>query len=212
MAHIEDRWHKNVTRPGDPVCDEHGKPPTARHGRGQRWRARWVDGITERGASFSRRVDAEWHLAHLAGTWCLVPKCETSAVTEPPVLLCADHRDLLVQQATRKRPSVHEAVVYFIRHGSRVKIGWTTNLQRRLSSLSLPASAVALLVPGGPAEENMLHNWFAATRIARSEWFEISDAIEDYIATRQPEPGTFAAKLFAQVCGRAAAAVADPAA
>lgn len=211
MSHIEDRWHKNKALPRDPLCADHGKAPTARHGRGQRWRARWVDGIVERNASFARRVDAEWHLSHLAGTWCLVPKCGTSAVTEPPVLLCADHRDLLLQQLGRKRPSVHETVVYFIRNGSRVKIGWTTNLQRRLSSLSLPASAVALLVPGGPAEENMLHNYFAATRVARSEWFEITDSIEDYIATRQPEPGTFVAKLFAQVCGRGDLA-ADPAA
>jgi hypothetical protein len=201
MPHIEDRWHKISATPDEPRCAEHGKAPTVRHGRGLRWRARWEDGGLERSASFSKRVDAEWHVSHLAGIWCLVPKCKASAVTEPPVLLCADHRDLLLQQAGRKKPNVHETVVYFIRNGGRVKIGWTTNLRSRLSSLSLPASAVALLVPGGPAEENMLHHRFAAARVARTEWFESTEVIEAYIATHQPEPDTFAGNLLAQVYG-----------
>jgi hypothetical protein len=203
MAHLEDRWHKTArARPDELRCTEHDKAPTARHGTGLRWRVRWEDGTLERNASFAKRVDAEWHMSHLAGIWCLVPKCKASAVTEPPVLLCADHRDLLMQQAGRKKPNVHETVVYFIRNGGRVKIGWTTNLRSRLASLSLPASAVALLVPGGPAEETMLHGRFAAARVGRTEWFEAADAIEDYIAGHQPEPGTVAARLLVQVCGR----------
>ena len=207
MASIRDLWHKSKPGPDEPRCAEHGKVPTDRHGRiGKRWLVRWVDGGQERAVCFAKRVDAEWHLNHLAGAWCLVPRCGTIAVTEPPVLLCGDHRDLLVQQVTRKRPKVHDPVVYFIRNGSRVKIGWTTNLKVRLSNLSLPVSAVALLMPGGPPEEDMLHRKFRRTRVGGTEWFDNSDAIEDYIAQHQPEPDAWVAALLTQVRGERAEA------
>jgi hypothetical protein len=166
-----------------------------------------VDGGQERSACFAKRGDAEWRLAHLAGAWCLVPRCGTIAVTEPPVLLCADHRDLLVQQATRRRPNVHEPVVYFIRNGSRIKIGWTTNLRTRLSQLSLHPSAVALLVAGGPDEESHLHRRFGPARVGQTEWFESVSAIEDYIAQHQPSPESSEGRLFAQISSRLPAAL-----
>ena len=201
MAFIRDFWHNTQVGPDEPRCAEHGKVPTPRHGRGKRWAVHWQDGSRHLRRGFAKRTDAEWFLAHLSSAWCLVYRCGSSAVTEAPVLLCADHRDLLIQQVTRKKPNVHESVVYFIRNGSRVKIGWTTNLRTRLSSLSLPPSAVATLIPGGPAEEKMLHKRFCRTRVKGTEWFEDSSAIKAYIAGHEPEPGAFAAKLLAQVRG-----------
>jgi integrase len=51
-GHVQDRWY----RPGPG-----GKPrPTARHGQGKRWRARYLDpGGSERSRSFTRKADAE---------------------------------------------------------------------------------------------------------------------------------------------------------
>ena len=202
MARIRDLWHKARPDGGEPRCAEHNKVPTLRHGRGDaRWLACWQDGGRERARAFVRRGEAEWFLAHLSGIFCLVYRCGKSAVTEPPVLLCADHRDMIVQQVTRRRPKVHEPVVYFIRNGSRVKIGWTTNLRKRLESLSLPPSAVELLIPGGPAEEDMLHRRFRRTRVGRSEWFERCEAIDAYIAQNQPKPGAFPDRLLTQIRG-----------
>jgi hypothetical protein len=207
VTSIGDRWHLARPPAGAKTCGKHkGKVPSAEHGIGLRWQVRWKDGDRPRKANFETWIEAEWHAAHLAGTWCLVPKCGRSAITEPPVLLCGDHRDMIVQQATRKKPKVHEPVVYFIRNGQRVKIGWTTNLRQRLSSLSLPSSAVALLVLGGPEEENALHKRFGLTRIARTEWFETTEAIETYIVRHQPGPDNYAGKLLAQVCGERAEA------
>lgn len=204
MARIYDRWHKSHPKPGEATCGKHhGKVPSAAHGEGLRWQVQWSDGGRAYKTNFATRPEAEWHASHVAGVWCLVPRCGKNAATEPPVLLCIDHRDMIVQQATRKRPKVHEPVVYFIRNGSRVKIGWTTNLRQRLSTLSLPASAVALLVLGGPAEESALHKRFGDARIGRTEWFEASEAIEAFIAMHQPGPDTYAGKLFIQVCGEA---------
>lgn len=199
MANIYDRWHKSRPAPGELRCAKHRLVPSAEHGLGLRWRVQWTDGGRVRRASFETLAQAEWHADHLAGTWCLVPKCGKSAATEPPVLLCADHRDMLVQQATRKKPKVHEPVVYFIRNGSRIKIGWTTNLRQRLSSLSLPASAVELLVPGGPSEENALHGRFSAARIGRTEWFEATEAIEAFIDAHEPGAGTHAGRLLTRI-------------
>lgn len=50
-AGVEDLWHKA------------DGSPTARDGRGKRWRARWVDDQgRERTAAFSRQVDARRHV------------------------------------------------------------------------------------------------------------------------------------------------------
>jgi integrase len=55
-ASVDDRWTKTVR-------DEHGnakKAPSAEHGRGLRWRARYVDDSgTERSKAFARKTDAQ---------------------------------------------------------------------------------------------------------------------------------------------------------
>jgi integrase len=52
VSHVEDRWYR--TAPGGV------KVPTARHGKGRRWRVRYLDPDgRERGRSFDRRVDAD---------------------------------------------------------------------------------------------------------------------------------------------------------
>jgi hypothetical protein len=117
-----------------------------------------------------------------ARSWaCLVPECRRRSVTESPVLLCADHRDLLVNQVTGKRRGVHSPVVYFARNGSRIKIGWTTNLKGRMASLSLPISAVAITLPGGPELETDLHGQFCDSHI-EGEWFELTPDLEAFIS------------------------------
>jgi hypothetical protein len=115
---------------------------------------------------------------------CLVPDCFARSVTKAPVLLCADHRDLLLAQHGKTK--AHDPVVYFLRNGNRVKIGWTTNLRGRVSSLSLslslPMSAVLATVPGGPAEETGMHGRFASAHIEH-EWFEFTPDIEAFVGT-----------------------------
>jgi hypothetical protein len=117
-----------------------------------------------------------------ARSWaCLVPECRRRSMTESPVLLCADHRDLLVNQVTGKRRGVHSPVVYFARNGSRIKIGWTTNLKSRMASLSLSMSAVAITLPGGPELETDLHGQFYDSHI-EGEWFELTPDLEAFIS------------------------------
>lgn len=55
MAHIEDRWERDV---------DGQRVRTDRYGRGDRWRARWLDPDgQERSRSFARKIDAERFLA-----------------------------------------------------------------------------------------------------------------------------------------------------
>ncbi|BBY92290.1 hypothetical protein MGALJ_19590 [Mycobacterium gallinarum] len=77
---MEDRWHRAARRgeavmypadasPSDAawcIDKTHGavgtKVCTRRHGRGQRWQARWVGGGHERSKSFAKKADAEAHV------------------------------------------------------------------------------------------------------------------------------------------------------
>jgi hypothetical protein len=56
MADIDDRWYRTDRETGARV-------PTARHGSGRRWDARWHDGERQRHKAFTRKADAVSFLA-----------------------------------------------------------------------------------------------------------------------------------------------------
>ncbi|MEZ0107892.1 integrase [Catenulispora sp. EB89] len=67
MPEPYDRWHKTHPKPGEKPCSAHDKVPSAKHGRGKRWAARWVDPDGEPQESlFDRRPDAVQHLNKVA--------------------------------------------------------------------------------------------------------------------------------------------------
>lgn len=60
---VTDRWHKSRPQPDERRC-EHNKVPTADHGRGKRWLARWRDANGEqRKRGFDKKAEAEAQLA-----------------------------------------------------------------------------------------------------------------------------------------------------
>lgn len=84
-----------------------------------------------------------------------------------------------------------QAVVYFVSLGdpSKVKIGRTDNLPRRLSSFrngSPSEPVVHLTLRGGHDLEQSLHRRFKADRIVR-EWFRMSAAIAEFIRNSKGE-------------------------
>lgn len=81
----------------------------------------------------------------------------------------------------------HDPMVYFIRLGSRVKIGYTTNIAQRVANLSLHPRFVALLMPGSFALEAELHRHFAAERETGTEWFEYSKRVHAYVTSNRGE-------------------------
>jgi integrase len=61
---VYDRWHKTHPNPGEPRCREHRKVPSAAHGRGRRWQARWRDEAGQQQAkNFTQAADASRFLA-----------------------------------------------------------------------------------------------------------------------------------------------------
>ncbi|MET7809806.1 GIY-YIG nuclease family protein [Streptomyces sp. NPDC005395] len=92
----------------------------------------------------------------------------------------------------------HAPIVYFIRNGSRVKIGVTQNLARRVRAISLRSSDVIRIEHGHNAYETMLHFRFSELRVGDTEWFELRDELAEYLgladavtqAIPTGEPGT----------------------
>ncbi|WP_433600748.1 tyrosine-type recombinase/integrase [Nocardia sp. CA-135953] len=59
-AGVEDRWYKSVVTVGDNGAKTTDKVPSAQHGRGRRWRARYVDDDgQEHAKAFVRKTDAQ---------------------------------------------------------------------------------------------------------------------------------------------------------
>jgi hypothetical protein len=76
----------------------------------------------------------------------------------------------------------HRPYVYFVRNGDRVKIGTSTNVRNRISSLSLRTSDIVLLLLGDRHGEQGLHRKFADLRIGNTEWFHYTGAVTEYVA------------------------------
>jgi hypothetical protein len=77
----------------------------------------------------------------------------------------------------------HAPVVYFITNGSRVKIGTTINLRKRVSTLCLRVDDIALVLHGGQDFERSLHERFTEHRAGDTEWFELAGDLAAFVAT-----------------------------
>lgn len=78
----------------------------------------------------------------------------------------------------------HRTVVYFIRFSDRIKIGTTSNMDRRLGEL--PIDEILGIFPGDRRTEQTLHRRFAAHRLkitglGQTEWFHDHPDIRDFI-------------------------------
>jgi hypothetical protein len=67
-----------------------------------------------------------------------------------------------------KRARQTDGVVYFVRFGGLVKIGWTSNLKRRMSDV--PNEEILGTTAGTMEDEKRCHAAFAHLRV-KGEWF-----------------------------------------
>jgi hypothetical protein len=77
-------------------------------------------------------------------------------------------------------------VVYFIKRGDEVKIGFTNDLAKRLTNLRTATTEpmeVILTIPGTLKLEGYFHEKFADLRIER-EWFHASEPLLNFVARR----------------------------
>lgn len=129
---------------------------------------------------------------------CCWPQCK-ARLEEPQPPLCEEHLFLAWRFANEELRAVRESVlavpeprhdplppirtkkdgfVYFIRFNDRIKIGYSTNVKRRLESL--PHHEVLAVIPGTTEEERRCHAAFAHLRDI-GEWFRIGQDLLDFI-------------------------------
>jgi hypothetical protein len=100
------------------------------------------------------------------------------------------------EQPTEAKPL--EGVVYFLRSGGYIKIGWTSDLSKRMRAYS-PDSMLLATQPGTRKDEHRLHKMFAAHRTHGREWYAMTPSLMHHIEQvavehGTPDPVTFAAR------------------
>ncbi len=92
----------------------------------------------------------------------------------------AESLDSSQAAAQEQHPPAPGEVVYYMRIGNRVKIGWSTNLPGRLATIN-PEELLAV-EPGGLAVERQRHRQFAHLR-THGEWFQLTEALTEHIGS-----------------------------
>lgn len=91
------------------------------------------------------------------------------------------HREHLrqIRNQDRLARAKHPSVVYYMRIGNRVKIGYSTNLPARVASV-MPEEVLATEA-GGRLLEDVRHRQFDQLRVIR-EWFRYEEPLAGHIA------------------------------
>lgn len=108
--------------------------------------------------------------------------------SQPPVLAKAiDIRKAKITERARQKAyeaNCRQGFVYFISDGEQVKIGFTTNIEKRRKALQTSSAfdlALLAAIPGPDCLEKELHQEFRRYRL-RGEWFKFSAPIREYIS------------------------------
>ena len=88
--------------------------------------------------------------------------------------------------------------VYYLRVGSYIKIGWASDLAKRMRSYP-PDSILLAVEPGTRKDEQRRHKMFAVHRTHGREWYAMVPSLMHHIAMvtsehGEPDPVAFAAK------------------
>lgn len=90
------------------------------------------------------------------------------------------------------------ATIYYVRVGSYIKIGWTSNLDGRMRQYP-PGCELLAVHPGTRDEEKALHKRFAVWRSHGREWYPLAPVILEHVARvvseyGKPDDATFGAQ------------------
>lgn len=96
----------------------------------------------------------------------------------------------MVEQAVvvvlpERLPARHAPVVYFLRNGGMIKIGYSRNLSGRMQALSLRRENLLLALAGDVVLERAVHQRFKGLRSSGTEWFTAASDLTDYVRNRQ---------------------------
>jgi hypothetical protein len=147
---------------------------------------------------------------------CCWPKCGSPLFSEIP--LCAAHLDIaarmgrklaageevvfrhtaIVSPETIPERVPKEGFVYYVRSGGFIKIGWTSDLTKRMKGYP-PDSLLLAVEPGTRQLETRRHRQFSHHRSHGREWYTMAPTLTHHIESVKAEHGTpdpvdFAAK------------------
>lgn len=94
------------------------------------------------------------------------------------------------EEARRRELAARQSVVYYVRIGEYIKIGYSTNLTERLHALRIGRDDVLATEPGGRELEQQRHQQFASERLrSKFENFKPSQCLLDHIEAVRDEHG-----------------------
>lgn len=104
----------------------------------------------------------------------------------------------LYQEDKPTRKVAVDGTVYFLRIGGYIKIGWTSDMTRRMKSYP-PDTTLLATMPGTRKDELREHKRFAHLRTHGREWYPLAPQITERVAAvvreqGEPDEVTFAAK------------------
>lgn len=104
----------------------------------------------------------------------------------------------------KKKPPT-EGVIYYIRSGGHIKIGWTSDLAKRMRAYP-PDTTLLAVEPGTRKDENRTHKRFAHLLTHGREWFPLAPQILEHIDRVKAEHGEppqvdFSAKRATRIVG-----------
>jgi hypothetical protein len=134
--------------------------------------------------------------------------------------LCQPHRIILGNQfgpqkvvvvtnrpePAPRKPAPVDGTIYYLRSGGHIKIGWTSNLEKRMKAYP-PDTQLLAVQPGTRSDERALHRKFSWLLTHGREWFPLAPQITEHIdrvIAEHGEPPTveFAARKANRVVGR----------
>lgn len=98
----------------------------------------------------------------------------------------SEHKSEPVPEPVEPAPQV--GVVYYLRVGGYIKIGWTSDLERRMRGYS-PDSTLLAVHPGTRKDERAVHRKFAHLKTHGREWFPLAPQITEHIDSVVAEHG-----------------------
>jgi hypothetical protein len=97
-----------------------------------------------------------------------------------PNFIDLTERTSLVSTPPARRAAPAEGIIYFLQVGGHIKIGWTSDLAKRMHAY--PPNALLLAThPGLRKDELRLHKMFAVHRSHGREWYPLAPVILEHI-------------------------------
>lgn len=153
---------------------------------------------------------------------CMWPGCTGPVVVYPDTRLCGTHANNVADTVNAHRAKMQTQfqqkvrdyfdkidppppdpkpeperlqVIYYLQVGGHIKVGWTSQLEKRMRSYP-PNSQLLAVHPGTRAEERALHKRFAVHRSHGAEWYPLVPVLLEHIDRVKAEHGEPEAVTF----------------